>query len=1300
MQRQKRRWWTRGITWLSLVAIAGALISGLFQLAVAVAPGYRDELAQRASEAIGQPVQVDQLALRWRWLWPLLELDGLRLMDATGATPVIAARRARLGFALPALLRGEWVPSEVEVDGLSLALQRTAEGRFRLKGGATGRQPPTFREVAEGLKRFSRLRATNVALSVEDLATPPAGFALTLQRGDLRLSDQGFELRAELAAAQLVAQRIRLRAGITGDLAEPEEWRGRWSLDASGLVAGAPLITRWPALAALQLNEAKVTAAGDWQAGALGASELSFAAQSAQLDGHATSVLREIDLGLHYRPAPQGGTVDLVPLRLTGKKGSWPVATARIDWRRESPNAPMAFSGNSEFLRLDDLAPWLAAFSNDATADRRELLASLKGDLSGLEARWQGPGVTARYRLHGRFTDLAGSWPGQLSAEGVDGELTADEQGGRLLVKDGPIGIDLPRTFENPIRFDKLGGEARWERLGEADADASDDTPPTAIWQLTLPHFEWSLLGSEGRGNAELKLVPGQRPVMKLEAGFSAKDAATLKPFMPRFWGQGLKDWLERAVVRGRVGNATLLIDGPLADFPFHQRQTGRWSLKLPVSGARLEYQPDWPGVDQLAATLEFAGNGLSFAAQRGIISGIAVTSASGQIADFAQAPLMIDGRTTGETSAYYAFLRASPLATKLAGLLRHSEAAGPAETDVHLEVPLHHVEGEHVIARGEVRLAGNTLHHTALDAPVTDIAGSLRFATGVIAEKLEGRFHGTPVVASIAPNAEGVDELGARFTVVQGDGSELPRHYLPIWLRSRLEGSSAWQLALPLSGAKSGHARLTSDLVGTAVRLPPPLAKPATEKMPLVLDIHGDDTVPLAITGDIGGQLGLALRFARGNPGLAVRAVSLRFGGAAPALPTDDGLRLAGQLGTVDPRDWRSLLQDLQPAKSATASGTATETLPFVEAKLGVGRLRVPGFEIPEVRIEARREYGGYVAELRGPGTEGRARMSTKGDALTGRFSALRLLPLPKQPTAVAAAEADEVPLDPRDAPTLDLAVEALEIGGRSFGALSLASDRSGNGQTLRQFTLKGGIASLDASGEWRRAGGLTEARSKFLLASDDLAGTLEALGFAPNISGRDAKIEGELTWPAAARGFDWAQGRGTVALQVESGALRTVDPGGGGRVLGLFNFYALPRRLTLDFGDVVSQGLGFDRIEGTFALANGVAHTDNLTVRGPSVKIDVHGDVGLAAQNYNQIITVTPNTSGLTFGALLLGGASALAAPVLPIIAVIANQVIDKPLAQVTQISYGLTGSWEDPAIRKIEPAAEPPKPEPAKP
>ena len=100
---------------------------------------------------------------------------------------------------------------------------------------------------------------------------------------------------------------------------------------------------------------------------------------------------------------------------------------------------------------------------------------------------------------------------------------------------------------------------------------------------------------------------------------------------------------------------------------------------------------------------------------------------------------------------------------------------------------------------------------------------------------------------------------------------------------------------------------------------------------------------------------------------------------------------------------------------------------------------------------------------------------------------------------------------------------------------------------------------------------------------------------------------------------------------------------------------------------------------------------------MRGPSVRIDVRGDVGLAAHDYNQVITVTPNTKGITLGALLLGGAASVAAPVLPLIAVIANQVIDKPLGQVTQLTYGLTGSWDNPEIKKLEAAAveEPAKP-----
>ena len=1285
MERRKRRWWTRGISWLSLVAITGALLSGLFQLAVALAPGYRDEVAQRASVALGQPVQVDALSLRWRWLWPLLELSGVRLLDARDNQPIIDVSRIRLGFALAALLRGEWIPGEVEVEGLNLVLQLTEDGQLQLKGRVQDQPPPRFAEIAAQLKRFSRLRAENVALSLEDLKTPASSFTVQLQRGDLRLDAQGFELRAEVQAPELIASRLRLRAGITGDLATPERWQGRWTLDASGLLAGKPLQSRWPALAALQASEAAVTAAGDWQDGALGAAELSLRAQALSLRNIKNSLLREVDLGLHYRPSPEGGTMDIVPLRLTGNKGAWPTTSARLEWRRDgaTETAATQWSLNSDFLRLDDLAPWAATFWPARKPLPPETLKSLRGDLHALEGRMQhGASGPPRYSLHVLFSDFAGRWPEQLGVQGLHGELSLDQSHGQLKLRGEGIGLELPKTFETTQQLTRLGAEAQWQRDGGG-------------WRITVPRLEWALLGSSGHSHAELRLPDQGSPALKLDARFEVADIAALKPLMPKRWAPSLKSWLDRALVRGRVSNAVLAIDGPLADFPYHRNPTGHWSLLLPVSNARLEYHRDWPGADQLAARLQFKGNGLQFEVQRALINGVAVTAAKGGIDSFTESPLLLDGSAAGEAPFFYSFLRASPLATRLQGLLTHTEVEGPAETDVHLEIPLHSHLGQKSVVRGDVRLLGNTLRHNALDRSVRDITGSLRFGggVGVAAENLQGSFYDQPVTARIAPNAEGSDELQTRFRVDYAPDEGLAARYVPRWLKARLQGESDWRLAIPLSGPRNGHVLLESDLVGLSAQLPPPLGKSSGEAFPLRLEISGDEAAPLRIAGEIPGRLGMALRLMRAIPGepYKVRNIALRLGeGAQPALANEEGLSITGSFDTLAPNDWRGVIAAIQGDGGSRTEGA--EPLPFLGADLSAKRLRFAEFDAPDVRVQAQREHGGYVATLQGSGTAGTVHLNTRGDAFSGAFTTLRVQAAPK---ATVAAEAEHgTPIDPQRAPTLDLQVDALEIGGKPFGALRLLSERSPNGQRLRTLTLAGGIASLTADGEWRRSGGQTEAQTRFSLASDDLAGALSALGFAPTVSGRNARISGDLIWPAAARGFDWAQGRGTVNLAVDDGALRTVDPGSTSRVLGLLNFYALPRRLTLDFGDVVSKGLGFDRIEGAFQLANGVAHTDGLSVRGPSLKMDVRGDVGLAAHDYNQIITVTPNTTGITLGALLIGGAATVAVPVLPIIAVIANQVIDKPLGQVTQLTYGLTGSWDNPEIRKLDQAAAIPK------
>ena len=221
--------------------------------------------------------------------------------------------------------------------------------------------------------------------------------------------------------------------------------------------------------------------------------------------------------------------------------------------------------------------------------------------------------------------------------------------------------------------------------------------------------------------------------------------------------------------------------------------------------------------------------------------------------------------------------------------------------------------------------------------------------------------------------------------------------------------------------------------------------------------------------------------------------------------------------------------------------------------------------------------------------------------------------------------------------------------------------------------------MATLSGEGEWRRRAGQSSASVSGDLATTHIATLLRAAGYTPNLDAKAARFKTALAWPPSERGLEWPQAQGTVHLEFENGQLRALEPGAG-RVLGLVNFYALPRRLILNFRDVVGSGLAFDRITGDFELRDGSATTQNLQVAGPSLRMDVRGRTGLVARDYDQEVTVYPDVSGgVTLGAVLLGG------PVAGVLALIAQEIMNKPLNQVTQLSYRVTGSWDNPQVTR---------------
>jgi hypothetical protein len=136
------------------------------------------------------------------------------------------------------------------------------------------------------------------------------------------------------------------------------------------------------------------------------------------------------------------------------------------------------------------------------------------------------------------------------------------------------------------------------------------------------------------------------------------------------------------------------------------------------------------------------------------------------------------------------------------------------------------------------------------------------------------------------------------------------------------------------------------------------------------------------------------------------------------------------------------------------------------------------------------------------------------------------------------------------------------------------------------------------------------------------------------------------------------------------------------------LFSIADLPRRLTLDFGDVFRSGFGFNSVTGDFTMKDGNAYTDDVQIKGPAADIRIRGRTGLRTHDYDQIVDANPHTGGaLAVVGAVVGGPIGAAA----------GLAISRGLNQAAHARYSITGDWAHPVITTISKTV--PKP-PAKP
>ena len=88
---------------------------------------------------------------------------------------------------------------------------------------------------------------------------------------------------------------------------------------------------------------------------------------------------------------------------------------------------------------------------------------------------------------------------------------------------------------------------------------------------------------------------------------------------------------------------------------------------------------------------------------------------------------------------------------------------------------------------------------------------------------------------------------------------------------------------------------------------------------------------------------------------------------------------------------------------------------------------------------------------------------------------------------------------------------------------------------------------------------------------------------------------------------------------------SLGAVNPGIA-KLLGVLSLQSLPRRLALDFRDVFSDGFSFDFVRGDVTIAQGIARTNNLQMKGVNAAVLMEGQADIAKETQSIKVVVIP--------------------------------------------------------------------------
>jgi len=1267
---------------LATVIILAALLVSIARLLTPVMNEHRADFEKLASDLLEMPVIIGQVSVSWRGYSPEIFLEHVTVLDPETQKPKLVMQGFEIDFSI---WRSLWARrvfvKNMTVSGVKLTINQQASGLIQIgdltalnvHDASTGSSVKVDKIFA-WIFSEPRLGLENIAI----IYTAPkhAERSLTLQALSLRNTGKHHVLDGKGVLNQEMPTKVDIHLGWDGDVRKLAEAKGHTYLYLEGL--SLPQWFSKLSWADFQVKQgvASVKIWARWDHNQFQKIQSIFQAYSIALYSvtqKTTEVIDRVSANVGWKRDGKNQIFSGEQIFIDFADHLWPALDYSVKVGTDANGNPLLNAIQLTYLNLSD-ASRLALESSLLPDNIRQALVALnlKGEMQELRATL--PGVMtdfANLSLSTKFIGLtANAWQKFPGVVNLSGGIAWDGKKANLALDSNKTSIIASQLFPKTLYLEQLHGTIQLAKLLNND------------WVLQTNNFHVANADLSADTTLAMTIPQNDSPLMDLSVDFAVANTAHLSSNLPlQVFEPGLQKWLREAFLTGRIESGKAILKGRLKNFPFDDN-SGIFLVTSQIKDLDFNYAPGWPHILHTNAELTFSKNSMVADVHTGELLGVPLANVRGVIPTFVgSTPGRVDVQCTVQTDLAEGLrlIQESPLKNKIGKDLTGLKLSGPMQIKLGLSVPFRKPEETKVT--GDVTASDATLDLPEWKLTLNKLNGAFLFTENSLeAKNLQGQFFGAPVTFRLTTLHDAAHSGQIRADLSSMITVPALQDWLAMPVTKVVMGSAAYQVQLYLSShtqAKSDHVVIHSDLKGMSIALPHPYGKniESTQDFQLDIDVNGNQLLKTKLR--YGNLLNAALDFQKSKREFRLLGGELSLGGQDANWQTEPGILVTGKMPQIDWDTWQHYFASLQDANKTNAH-TQFDMLRGIDLNTDV--IDALGVQLHDAHIQASKTNDAWSIKLDSTEMAGQITLPFNlQQPVQGQFQHMYI-----NATTTNAKH----PLDPKTILPLSLDINDLRYGEIKIGRVVLNVEPNSAGLVIKQLHIDEPALKLDATGEWSSTQGKYNSHLQGEVKTPNISNVLNQWGFnSSNFVGNAANATFDLSWLDAPYHPAMASMSGRVSLNLEEGRIVEISESssakmGLGRLLNVFSLSTIPRRLSLDFSDLVEKGYSFDLMKGDFTLKTGSAFTENMHFDGPVARVGINGRIGLQAKDFDIKLEVTPHVTGsLPIVAAIAGG------PVVGVATWVVDKVISHEVSRVSTYQYSVKGPWDNPVWTQLQ-------------